>query len=145
MAINQNTALFSLIGTYYGGNGTTTFQLPDLRSRVAVHIGQGNGLSPYNIGQAGGSENVPITLNNLAAHNHNVSLQASDATADATRPGGAVLARTSAAIYTAGSDGTVMKSQPTSNTGSNVPISVIEPYLAINYCICTVGIFPSRN
>ena len=145
MAINQNTALFSLIGTYYGGNGTTTFNLPDLRSRVPINQGQGNGLSVYNIGQTGGLENTALTQANLPAHNHTVSPGANDSPATGTRPGGAVLARTSAAIYAASSDGTTMASSTSSNTGGNAPFSTLQPYLAINFCIALVGIYPSRN
>jgi len=70
LSIAQNTALFSLLGTTYGGNGTTTFQLPNLQSRVPIHMGQGSGLSPYIIGQMGGTENVTLTLNQMPEHNH---------------------------------------------------------------------------
>ncbi|HXW79649.1 MAG TPA: tail fiber protein [Acidimicrobiales bacterium] len=145
MAISQNTALFALLGTQYGGNGTTTFNLPDLRSRVPLNQGQGLGLSNYVIGQQGGGENVGLQLNNMPAHNHTVTPGANDSAATATRPGGAVLARTSAAIYASASDGTTMASATTSTSGSNVPFSVIQPYLALNFCIALQGIFPSRG
>src|SRR5580704_15922794 len=74
MPISQNTALFSLLGTTYGGNGTTTFALPNLQSRVPVHFGQGPGLSPYVIGQSGGAETVALTINQLPAHTHAIAL-----------------------------------------------------------------------
>jgi microcystin-dependent protein len=145
MPINQNTALFSLIGTYYGGNGTTTFNPPDLRSRVPLNQGQGPGLSPYTIGQQGGTENTVLQQSNMPAHNHTVSPGANDSPATATRPGGAVLARTTAAIYATASDGTTMANSTTSTNGSNQPFSTVQPYLAINFCIALQGIFPSRN
>jgi microcystin-dependent protein len=145
LSISQNTALFSLLGTYYGGNGTTNFMLPDLRSRVPINQGQGTGLSPYNIGQVGGNENTALQQNNMPTHNHTVSPAASDATASVTRPGGAVLARTAAAIYAATSDGTTMASTTTSTNGSSTPFSNLQPYLALNFCIALVGIYPSRS
>jgi len=145
MAISQNTALFSLLGTYYGGNGTTTFNLPDLRSRVAVNQGQGTGLSPYNIGQMGGGENTTLAINNLPQHNHTVSLAASDANAQVSRPGGAVLARTATSIYNSASDGTTMASNTTSTAGSSAAFSNLQPYLAVNFCIALQGIYPTRG
>jgi microcystin-dependent protein len=145
MPINQNTALFSLLGTYYGGNGTTTFALPDLRSRVAVNQGQGTGLSSYVIGQQGGTENTTLLQGNMPAHNHTVSPAASDANAQVSRPGGAVLARTATSIYNSASDGTTMAGATTSTNGSNQPFSNLQPYLAVNFCIAVQGIYPSRS
>jgi len=145
MSIQQNTALFSLLGTTYGGNGTTTFALPDLRGRAPISSGQGTGLSNWTLGQIVGSENVSILLANLPTHNHTVSPGANDSAATATRPGGAVMARVSSAIYASASDGTTMAASTTSSTGSNQPISVLNPRLVLNYCIALQGIFPSRN
>jgi len=145
LPISQNTALFSLIGTYYGGNGTTNFALPDLRSRVALNQGQAPGLSNYVIGQQGGTENTTLTQGNMPAHNHTVTPGANDSPATATRPGGALLARTSAAIYATASDGTTMAGTTTSTNGSSQPFSTLQPYLAVNFCIALNGIFPSRN
>jgi microcystin-dependent protein len=143
LSIAQNAALFALLGTTYGGNGTTTFQLPNLQSRVAIHMGQGNGLSPYVEGQVGGTENVTLTNNQMPQHNHPVT--ASDGNASATRPGGAVLGRVQTAIYGASPDGTVMNAGMIGNSGGSQPFSILQPYLVVNFCIALQGIFPSRN
>ena len=146
MAIAQNTALFSLLGTTYGGNGTTNFALPDLRGRLAVSSGQGPGLSPYTLGQQSGSESVTLTLNNLPSHNHTVSPGANGGAATEQRPAGAVMARGTASIYASAADGsTTMASSATSSTGNSQPFSSIQPLLVLNYCIALQGIFPSRN
>ncbi len=146
MAISQNTALFSLLGTTYGGNGTTNFALPDLRSRLAVSSGQGPGLSNYTLGQQSGTETVTLLSAQMPTHVHTVSPAANDAPAGVTRPGGAVMARVSTAIYASAGDGsTTMASSTTSSVGGNLPHSNIQPLLALNYCIALQGIFPSRN
>jgi microcystin-dependent protein len=143
LPIAQNTALFALIGTFYGGDGIHTFVLPDLRGRVAVSAGQGPGLSPYNVGQAGGTENVTLNVNQMPAHTHTVA--ANDAAATATRPAGGVPARTAASAYAAAPDGTLMSSAMIGAAGGGQPVPILEPYLALNYCIALQGIFPSRN
>lgn len=144
LPISQNTALFSLLGTFYGGNGTSNFALPDLRSRVAVHEGQGTGLAQYVIGQRGGVENVTLLGTQLPAHSHSVN--ASSATAVEARPAGAVLAHAGASVYASAPDGaTVMNSGMISNTGGNQPHPNVQPYLTVNFCIALQGIFPSRN
>src|ERR1700683_1520443 len=115
LPISQNTARFALIGTFYGGNGTSTFALPDLRSRVGIHEGQGVGLSPYDIGQNGGSENVTLTTNQLPQHGHAVG--AAGGLGSATRAGGGVFARQAADAYAAAPDGTVMNAGMTGTAG----------------------------
>jgi microcystin-dependent protein len=146
MAISQNTALFSLLGTTYGGNGTTDFALPDLRSRLAVSSGQGPGLSNYVLGQQSGTENVTLTQNQGPAHSHTVSAAANDGPPSVTRPGGAVMARVTTAIYASGGDGsTTMAGNTTTVSGGGAPVPIIQPLLALNYCIALQGIFPSRN
>jgi len=146
LAISSNTALFSIIGTYYGGNGQTTFGLPDMRSRVPVHQGQGNGLSGYTIGQQSGVENVTLLANQMPVHSHAYSPQASNGTGGASRPSGGFLANSGATpIYTNASDGTAMGPQTIGPAGGSQPFSVIQPILCINFLICLFGIFPSRN
>ncbi len=146
MAISQNTALFSLLGTTYGGNGTTNFALPDLRGRAAISSGQGPGLSNWALGQTVGSENVTVLQTQLPSHNHTVSPAANDSPASVTRPGGAVMARVSTAVYAGAGDGsTTMAASTTSTTGGNQPMPVLNPRLVLNYCIALQGIFPSRN
>lgn len=166
MNIAQNSALFSLLGTTYGGNGQTTFNLPDLRGRVPIGQGQSPGTSNYNLGQSGGVENVTLSQNNLPAHTHiatstvNASLPVSSATADAATPdANHVLAAANGAmgrdavtvnIY-APAPGTINlpltanASVTVGNTGNNIPFSVLQPYTAINYIICIEGLYPSRN
>jgi microcystin-dependent protein len=156
LSIASNTALFSLLGTNYGGNGQTTFALPDFRGRVPVGTGQGPGLSNYQLGQMGGNESYTITNANFPAHTHpfsgSVSMPGNAATGNADTP---------ANNYPAGLTGTNMYS--TVNNGSGLgnmqlaltaaaagsaapqPVSNIQPVMGMNYIICQFGIFPSRN
>ncbi|MDQ6804015.1 MAG: tail fiber protein [Actinomycetota bacterium] len=143
LSISQNTALFSLLGTQYGGNGQTTFALPDLRSSVAMHQGQGPGLSPYVIGEKAGTESVTLTSAQMPQHNHSVVANGGSGTT--TRPGGGVPARTTEDIYAAAPDGTTMNPGMIGNTGGSQPHTNIQPYLVVNFCIALQGIFPSRN
>ncbi|HEX5732896.1 MAG TPA: tail fiber protein [Blastocatellia bacterium] len=141
LPIAQNTALFSLLGTTYGGNGQTTFALPNLQSRWPLHFGQGPGLSSYDLGQAAGSETETLTINNLPAHNHMVEASEQDGTSG--KPGNGFLAQGNQ--YTGASDGTLMNPAMIKPTGGSQPFSIIQPYLALNFCIALEGIFPSRN
>lgn len=139
MSIAQNTALFSLLGTTYGGNGQTTFALPDLRGRVAVSSGEGPGLSPYDLGEVTGTENVTLLSTQLPAHTH--AQPVSNAASSSSRPNGNV--PSSGGSYTTPSDGGSFA--PTTPAGGNQPFSITQPLLALNYCIALEGIFPSRN
>jgi microcystin-dependent protein len=149
--ITQNTALFSLFGTIYGGNGTVTFGLPDLRGRVAVGFQQGPGLSNYMLGQTGGSENVAITSNTMPMHNH--TFNASSDTATSAQPGGNVPATLDAGYlgyyFTPGNDSNAppnpFLATAISNVGGSQPHENRMPILAINYIVALQGIFPSRN
>lgn len=134
LSIAQNTALFSLLGTNYGGNGTTTFGLPDLRGRAPIGMGQGPGLADYFLGQTGGAE----TTTGIVAHTHQLEANAGLGTTDS--PSGAVPA--AGGSYASSGDGTVLA--PTSSVGSS-EISIRDPYLAINWIIALQGTFPSRN
>lgn len=144
LPISQNTALFSLLGTTYGGNGTSTFQLPDLRGRVPLAMGDASGLSAYELGQAGGAENVTITEAQMPAHTH--ALQASDALATATKPLGKVLGRAHDKTFADAPDGTTtLNTAAVASAGGGQPASVVQPYLALNFCIALQGIYPSRD
>lgn len=145
LSIAQNTALFSLVGTTYGGNGTTTFALPDLRGRVPIHPGQGPGLSSYTLGQLSGTETRTLLTTNMPAHNH--SLNAVSEGGDASAPAGALLANTGALDKEYKTTGTIvaMNSQAIGVNGGSQPFSIVQPYLCINYIIALFGIFPSRN
>jgi microcystin-dependent protein len=153
LPINQNQALFSLLGTTYGGNGSTTFMLPDLRGRTAIGIGQGQGLSNYFLGLATGSPTTTLNANNLPAHNHAVTgtiTQASNSSgANSTSPVGNYFANDGSQKYDAQNDGVTMKpatlNLSVGNTGRSNAINNMMPYLAINYIICLAGIFPPRN
>ncbi|MVO11103.1 phage tail protein [Flavobacterium sp. TP390] len=156
LSIAQNSALFSLIGTAYGGNGQTTFALPDLQGRMPIGQGQGPGLPSHSIGDRSGQTTVTLISSNLPSHIHtlnnaHVNLQASSGNADELSPEGNFLATTTNAIYSSEGaspgifTGGTQITGSTDPTGSNIPFSIMNPYLTINYSIATVGIFPSRN
>jgi microcystin-dependent protein len=145
LPIAQNTALFSLLGTMYGGNGQTTFGLPDLRSRFPNHFGQGPGLSSYTQGQVGGTESATLTVNQMPAHNHNSTTPATGADGNSIDPAAGAVFGAGTSIYKVGAATIQMSPTPTSLTGGSQPTPIINPYLTLNYCIALEGIFPSRN
>ncbi len=146
LPIAQNTALFSILGTTFGGNGQTTFALPNFQSRVAIGTGQGPGLSSYALGEQAGTESVTLIPGNLPAHSHTIGANTGAATAGS--PAGNVMAtaqdanRNGLNLYATTSNAAMAA---TSAVGSSIPISIVPPYLAMNYIICMEGIFPSRN
>ncbi|MDQ3278661.1 MAG: tail fiber protein [Bacteroidota bacterium] len=151
LSIAQNTALFALLGTTYGGNGQTTFALPDLRGRVPVGPGQGPGLSIINLGQVGGTETTTLLTTNMPAHNHTVSVTpraVSDA-GDTSDPTNAYPANSGALDREYKASGTFVNMGAATATsgiaGGSQPFSIRNPYLGMNYIICMEGIFPSRN
>jgi microcystin-dependent protein len=139
ISLAQNTALFSLLGTTYGGNGQTTFALPNLQSRLAVGLGTGPGLSSYVSGQTGGVESMQLAPNQLPSHPH--SQPVTNGPTGGSRPNGAV--PSAGGSYAPASDGGAFS--PTSSIGGNVPFDIRQPFLAMNYSIALEGIFPSRN
>lgn len=139
LPISQNTALFSLIGTFYGGDGRSTFALPDLRGRIAISSGQGPGLSDYTIGEQGGVEAVTLTASEMPAHAHQVT--ASSAAATSYSPTSNVPAKTSRNVYAAGGAGT-MAADSLGLAGQNVPHENHQPFLSVIYIIALTGIFP---
>lgn len=145
LPIAQNTALFSLLGTTYGGNGQTTFALPDLRGRLAVSSGQGPGLSDYGLGQTGGDEAVTLDQSQTPAHNHQVAVH--NGSGNYARPEGRVPGRLSGGTtgYAAAGNGSHLAPGTLSAIGGGQPHTNIQPYLTLNYCIALEGIFPSRN
>jgi microcystin-dependent protein len=140
-SISQNTALFSLLGTTYGGDGRTTFGLPDLRGRVPVGQGQGRGLSNVDLGEQAGVEAVSLTGQQNGGHSHGV--QAS-ATADTKSPGNAVPAYNGAGSAYGQPDGTMMAASMAQPNGQGQPHENRQPYLGACYCIAVEGIYPSR-
>jgi microcystin-dependent protein len=147
LPIAQNTALFSLLGTTYGGNGQTTFALPDLRSRWPNHQGQGPGLSSYDLGQVGGVENETLTIQNMPAHNHPATVGANSEGSTSADPTNNFLGNTAVGNIYAGAGGANMNANMVTIgiSGGSQPFPVIQPYLTINFCIALEGIFPSRN
>jgi len=156
LSIAQNTAVFALLGTTYGGDGQVTFGIPDLRSRVAVGSNNGAagpGLPAYQLGEMAGTENITLVLPNLPQHIHpvtgTVTIQANNDTGGITDdPTGRRLASTS--IFTGNVDALVPMAAPvvslaTGVVGGNQPFNHMPPYLGMNYIICIEGIFPSRN
>ncbi|MFG6460231.1 phage tail protein [Roseateles sp. DXS20W] len=142
VAIAENDTLFSLIGTTYGGDGQSTFALPDLRGRVPVHQGQGLGLSPRTLGQTGGTETVTLQSAQTPSHSH--AALGSTAAASLGAPGGNVLAVTTAASYGAGPAATAMASSAISSAwGNPQPHENMAPTLTVNYIISLYGIYPS--
>jgi len=141
LPIAQNTALFSLLGTTYGGNGQTTFALPNLQSRFPIHFGQGPGLSQYDLGEQSGTESTTLTINNMPQHTHNMNVSSGTKVspiATNNNFGGAP-------IYTSAPLDTVMVPGTLGLAGGSQPFSILPPYLALNWCIALEGIFPSRN
>jgi microcystin-dependent protein len=149
MSIAQNTALFSLLGTTYGGDGITTFALPDLRGRVPISFGQGPGLANYNLGQSGGAETATLGVGQLPPHNHLVNTVSGPATS--SHPANQYLASstgpsvTSGAVYASSKPDSTLNPAAVSQTGSGQPVDLHSPYLTLNWIIALAGIYPSRD
>lgn len=150
LSIQQNAALFSILGTTFGGNGTTTFGLPDLQGRAPIGSGSGAGLSPVQLGEKSGSQTVTLTSANVPAHTH--PLLASPDTGTVATPTGNALAATGdgqggslPSFATTAPNQTMAAASIGANAGGGVPVSIRNPYLGITYIIATQGIFPSRN
>jgi microcystin-dependent protein len=146
LPIDQNDALFSLIGTTYGGDGRTTFQLPDLRGRVPVHMGAGPGLTNRIICQKFGTESVTLTVDNLPTHMHGLTAASGNGTSN--NPSGNILAASTGtvSIYNSGSSAPVkMNPAAVGNTGGSQSHSNLMPTLCVNFIISLYGIYPSRS
>ena len=148
LPISQNTALFSLYGTIYGGDGRTTFALPDLRGRAPIGAGQGSGLADYRQGSRGGAESFILSVLNMPAHNH--SIMATSAQVTKGGPAGKLLGADNNTnkytIYDGGSTPlSAMDSRMVTNAGGSQAVSKRSPYLAMKWCVAMVGVFPSRN
>lgn len=152
MSISQNAALFSLLGTYYGGDGRTTFALPNLQGRVPIHQGAGLGLSTYVIGESAGSENISLQINEIPQHSHAIAI--SNLPGGVADPTNAILAQGNSGSnrspvgvsnYVTTSPTGTLAPTAISAVGGSLPHSNIQPYLCINFIIALVGIFPSRS
>lgn len=149
--IRTNTALFAILGTIYGGNGTTTFLLPDLRGRAVIGAGQGPGLPEYALGETGGNESTTMLPSQMPAHTHAVQVtltpQASTSASNAS-PANGVYGTSNENLYSGSSDGFMRPfsaTLTTGSTGSSQSFSTVRPVLGLNYIICLQGVFPARN
>lgn len=138
MPINQNQALFSLLGTTYGGNGQTTFALPNLQGRVPIHTGNG-----HTLGEVGGQEAHTVTIQEMPAHMH--FLNATNSPGTASIPGGSILAGAPSNVYGAFQNIVPMGTEAVSSVGGSQPHENRQPYIVLNFCIALQGVFPSRN
>jgi microcystin-dependent protein len=147
LPINQNQALFSILGTTYGGNGIQTFALPDLQGRAPMHSGSGAGLTPRTLGQVLGEESHTLTLPEMPAHSHGgiaPPMPASPAAGGSSSPAGQIPAVTPRPLYADSGNGSL--GAPTiSSVGGGQAHANMQPYLCVNFCIALQGIFPSRN
>jgi microcystin-dependent protein len=148
LPISQNTALFSLLGTTYGGDGKSTFALPDMQGNTAMHPGQGPGLSLHDLGETGGSESVSLLVSEIPVHAHGVGF-ALGADGNSISPAGAVRAqsaagRGNAALSQNGAPTGPVQLQSLAVAGGGLPHQNMQPYLTLNYCIALQGVFPAR-
>lgn len=143
LPLSQNTALFSLLGTTYGGDGKSTFALPNLQGSVPIHPGQGPGLSLYDLGQVGGSEYVTLLQSEIPAHTHGL-MTAADDQYESNVPTNNALTRSNLNIYSNSLTITQMAPQSLSVAGGSLPHNNMMPYLTLNFCIALQGVFPAR-
>ncbi len=154
MSIAEYNAVFAILGTTYGGNGTTNFALPDLRGRAAAGVGKGPGLSEWDLGEVQGTMTNTMTTLTMPMHNHLMAANNTDGAGTANTPGnnyagtGPVDRSTGSPVntrYATTSDGSTMAPASLGTTGGGIPYNNMQPSLGLNYVICLEGIFPSRN
>ena len=144
LPISQNTALFSLLGTFYGGNGKTTFALPDLQGMAPMHPGQGPGLSLHDLGETAGSDTVTLLLSEIPGHAHGVSASNTDGTAQSAA-GEQLAGGIGIAQYAAAANLTQLAPAAVAPVGGGLPHNNLQPYLTLTFCIALQGIFPARS
>jgi microcystin-dependent protein len=146
LPLSQNTALFSLLGTTYGGDGKSTFALPDLEGRAPMHPGQGPGLSLHDLGETGGSETVTLLESEIPAHNH-IGKAVNPPTANQDDASANVLLATvtGANIYAAPNNLTPLAPEVLAPAGGDQPHNNLQPYLTLSFCIALQGVFPPRS
>jgi len=144
LPLSQNTALFSLLGTTYGGNGKSNFALPDLQGRAPMHPGQGPGLSLHDLGETGGSETVSLLESEIPSHNHTV--MAINDVGDINQPTGNGFARSSgASVYGTAGNNANFSDKMLAVAGGDQPHNNMQPYLTLNFVIALQGVFPPRT
>ena len=145
LAVSQNDALFSLLGTVYGGDGRTTFGLPDMRGRIPVHAGTGPGLSPRRVGAKAGTERVTLTTNQLPPHDH-APFQVSTRRGNDANPEGNLLSEAAQmSMYIEDPASSALNAQSVTATGGSSPHTNVMPFLCVNFIIALFGIYPSRH
>ena len=142
LPINQNQSLYSLLGTTYGGDGRTSFALPDMRGRVPIHVGSSNG-SSHPLGQKGGEDNHTLNMTEMPAHKH--ELKATNDNATSTSPGNNLLARSGVNFFRDLTTPTSMNTNAVTRRGIGQPHENMQPFLALHFCIALQGLFPPRN
>ena len=143
LPISQNTALFSLLGTTYGGDGKSNFALPNLQGNAPMQPGQGSGLSLHDLGEMGGSDTVTLIENEIPSHTHTMRASLDDA--DLSIPqAGRSLAKASANLYSPGGGTSPLAFQALTPAGGSLPHNNLQPYLTLNFCIALQGVFPAR-
>ena len=145
LAISQNDALFSLLGTIYGGDGRTTFGLPDMRGRIPIHAGSGPGLSPRRLGARAGAESVTVTVNQLPSHNHGNLQVSTDAGTEANADSAVLGASPNVRLYRPVTPSMNMSVNAITSIGGSQQHTNVQPFLCIHFIIALLGIFPSRN
>jgi len=148
LAISQNAALFALLGTNYGGNGTSTFGLPNLQGRVSIHMGTSTSHTNYTIGEFGGASTATILISNLPAHTHTVGVALNAGSGANSQTPGSGYPGTSGTdkMYNSAATGKMTGFNISLATaGSSLPVDISDPSLVMNYCIAMQGIFPTRN
>lgn len=145
LPISQNTALFSLLGTFYGGDGKSTFALPDLRGAAPLHQGQGQGLSEYVLGQIDGAPTVTLLTSEIPAHNHGLLARNDPAELQAPAPDRAMARSTAGFAYSTAQPNVMLHPQAASVAGGSLPHNNMQPSLVMNFIIALQGIFPPRS
>src|SRR5687768_4799944 len=145
LPLSQNTALFSLLGTTYGGNGKSNFALPDLQGSVPLHPGQGPGLSLYDLGEQSGTESVSLLQSEIPAHSHTMSAQITPGTLGAPAPTNGLARSVNGNAYAPAADLVAKNAQVVGVSGGSLPHNNMMPYLTLNFCIALQGVFPPRG
>jgi microcystin-dependent protein len=145
MAISQHQELFSILGTIYGGDGRTTFALPDLRGRAPVHAGTGPGLEPVQLGQRGGQSQITLNINQMPPHTHQVECTSEDGETEEAPDSFLSKGANGEQIYSSSSDGSRMNSGMITPAGAGQPFSIVSPFMGVNYIISIQGIIPTRG